>query len=146
MAVFKSMQLGGTPVVSKFEFDRNIMADFVLANRDGCPVERYDIVYGPIANDKVGMQIRKLKDGSIDKSEFLNRLKYMKGITYQFFFGSEVAIEHLKRVFEFNTNISLKNSFNPLKGLFRLLPPSFIGHDARIAPSSTCGISLKNPL
>lgn len=115
MAVFKSMQLGGTPVVSKFEFDRNIMADsslkikvftdyseewadFVLANRDGCPVERYDIVYGPIANDKVGMQIRKLKDGSIDKSEFLNRLKYMKGITYQFFFGSEVAIEHLKKV------------------------------------------------
>lgn len=115
MAVFKSMQLGGTPVVSKFEFDRNVMAgsdlkikvfndyseewaDFVLANRDGCPVERYDIVYGPIANDKVGMQIRKLKDGSIDKSEFLNRLKYMKGITYQFFFGSEVAIEHLKKI------------------------------------------------
>lgn len=115
MAVFKSMQLGGTPVVSKFEFDRNIMADsslkikvftdyseewadFVLANRDGCPVERYDIVYGPIANDKVGMQIRKLKDGSIDKAEFLNRLKYMKGITYQFFFGSEVAIEHLKKI------------------------------------------------
>lgn len=115
MAVFKSMQLGGTPVVSKFEFDRNIMADsslkikvftdyseewadFVLANRDGCPVERYDIVYGPIANDKVGMQIRKLKDGSIDKSEFLNRLKYMKGITYQFFFGSEVAIEQLKKI------------------------------------------------
>lgn len=115
MAVFKSMQLGGTPVVSKFEFDRNIMADsslkikvftdyseewadFALANRDGCPVERYDIVYGPIANDKVGMQIRKLKDGSIDKSEFLNRLKYMKGITYQFFFGSEVAIEQLKKI------------------------------------------------
>lgn len=115
MAVFKSMQLGGTPVVSKFEFDRNVMAgsdlkikvfndyseewaDFVLANRDGCPVERYDIVYGPIANDKVGMQIRKLKDGSIDKSEFLNRLKYMKGITYQFFFGSEVAIEQLKKI------------------------------------------------
>lgn len=115
MAVFKSMQLGGTPVVSKFEFDRNIMADsslkikvftdyseewadFVLANRDGCPVERYDIVYRPIANDKVGMQIRKLKDGSIDKSEFLNRLKYMKGITYQFFFGSEVAIEQLKKI------------------------------------------------
>lgn len=115
MAVFKSMQLGGTPVVSKFEFNSNVMADsslkikvfndyseewadFVLANRDGCPVERYDIVYGPIANDKVGMQIRKLKDGSIDKSEFLNRLKYMKGITYQFFFGSEVAIEHLKKI------------------------------------------------
>ena len=38
------------------------------------------------------------------------------------------------------------NSFHPLKGLFRLLPPSLIGHDARIAPSSACGISLKKPL
>ena len=58
-------------------------------------VEQYDIVYGPIANDKVGLQIRKLKDGSIDKTEFLNRLKYMKGITFQYYFGTEEAIKHL---------------------------------------------------
>lgn len=115
MAVFKSMQLGGEPVVSKFEFDDAVMntqllqvkvfrdyseewADFVFANREGNPVKQYDIVYGPIANDKIGLQIRKLKDGSIDKTEFLNRLKYMKGITYQFFFGSKAAIEYLKKV------------------------------------------------
>lgn len=115
MAVFKSMQLGGEPVVSKFEFDDAVMntqllqvkvfrdyseewADFVFANREGNPVKQYDIVYGPIANDKIGVQIRKLKDGSIDKAEFLNRLKYMKGITYQFFFGSMAAIEYLKKV------------------------------------------------
>lgn len=112
MAVFKSMQLGGEPIISKFEFDEAIMngdalrvkvfenyseewADFVYANREGNEVEQYDIVYGPIANDKVGLQIRKLKDGSIDKAEFMNRLKYMKGITFQFFFGSEEAIKHL---------------------------------------------------
>ncbi len=114
MAVFKSMQLGGTPTVSKFEFDETIMtsnllktrifedyseewADFVLANREGKTIERFDIVYGPIANDKVGLQIRKLKDGSIDKKEFLNRLKYMKGITFQYYFGSEEALKHLKK-------------------------------------------------
>lgn len=114
MAVFKSMQLGGTPTVSKFEFDETIMtsnllktrifedyseewADFVLANREGRTIERFDIVYGPIANDKVGLQIRKLKDGSIDKKEFLNRLKYMKGITFQYYFGSEEALKHLKK-------------------------------------------------
>lgn len=83
MAVFKSMQLGGAPVVTKFEFDEAIIkdkslrikifdayseewADFVFANRDGRPVEKYDIVYGPIANDRVGIQIRRLKDGNID--------------------------------------------------------------------------------
>lgn len=114
MAVFKSMQLGGTPTVSKFEFDETIMtsnllkirifedyseewADFVLANREGRTIERFDIVYGPIANDKVGLQIRKLKDGSIDKKEFLNRLKYMKGITFQYYFGSEEALKHLRK-------------------------------------------------
>lgn len=78
MAVFKSMQLGGTPVVSKFEFDRNAMAgsdlkikvfndyseewaDFVLANRDGCPVERYDIVYGPSPMIRLGCKFVSLK-------------------------------------------------------------------------------------
>lgn len=115
MAVFKTTLLGGEPRISKFEFDEAIMnsahlrvkifkdysvewADFVFANREGKKVDRYDIVYGPIANDKVGLQIRKLKDGNIDKTEFLNRLKYMKGITFQFFFGSEAAVKHLIRL------------------------------------------------
>ena len=115
MAEFKAMQLGGDPLISRFEFDDTIMpdtslkvlrfeeyseewADFVLKNRDGVATEKYDIVYGPIANDKVGLQIRKLKDGSIDKKEFLNRLKYMKGITFQYFFGSKNAISHLKKI------------------------------------------------
>lgn len=73
-------------------------ADFVFANRKGQEVELYDIVYGPIANDKVGLQIRKLKDGSIDKAEFLNRLKYMKGVTYQYYFGTEKSIQYLKKL------------------------------------------------
>ncbi len=115
MAIFKSTHLGGDPIVSEFVFDETIMldsslrvkvfkgyseewADFVLANRDGTVTEHYDIVYGPIANDKIGLQIRKLKDGSINKSEFLNRIKYMKGITYQFYFGTENSLKHLKKV------------------------------------------------
>lgn len=115
MAQLKALTFGGKPFVSKFEFDTSLMhnsdlrikifkeyseewADFVFANREGTDVEHYDIVYGPIANDKVGLQIRKLKDGSIDKKEFLNRLKYMKGITFQYYFGTERAIKHLKRL------------------------------------------------
>lgn len=115
MAQLKALTFGGKPFVSKFEFETSLMhnsdlrikifkeyseewADFVFANREGTDVEHYDIVYGPIANDKVGLQIRKLKDGSIDKTEFLNRLKYMKGITFQYYFGTERAIKHLKRL------------------------------------------------
>lgn len=113
MARFKSLTLGGEPIVSKFEFDEQVLcnsllnvkifkeyseewADFVFANREGEITDNYDIVYGPIANDKVGLQIRKLKDGSIDKQEFLFRLKYMKGITYQYFFGTQTAVSYLK--------------------------------------------------
>ena len=112
MANFKSALLGGEPIVTKFEFNELMVqssdlrikiftdyseewADFVFANREGNDVELYDIVYGPIANDMEAMQIRKLKDGSIDKAEFLNRLKYMKGITYQYYFGTEKSIQYL---------------------------------------------------
>ena len=115
MAAFKTSLLGGEPVVTKFEFDESAMqnpglrvkifkdyseewADFVFANREGNEVEQFDVVYGPIANDKIGLQIRKLKDGSIDKAEFLNRLKYMKGVTYQYFFGTETAIKYLTSI------------------------------------------------
>ncbi|NCE73050.1 DUF3990 domain-containing protein [Odoribacter sp. Z80] len=115
MATFKSLLLGGKPVVTKFEFDDAVMhdsvlrikvfdnyseewADFVFANREGNDAGQYDIVYGPIANDKIGLQIRKLKDGSIDKAEFLNRLKYMKGITFQYFFGTETAVKYLTKL------------------------------------------------
>ena len=114
MANFKSILLGGDPVVTEFEFDESVMvnstlrvkvfedyteeqADFVFANREGEFAEQYDIIYGPIADDRIGLQIRKLKDGNIDKEEFLNRLKYIKGVTYQYFFGTEAAIKYLKR-------------------------------------------------
>lgn len=115
MANFKSTLLGGEATITKFEFDISAIqnpnlrikifneysaewADFVFANREGCEGEQFDIVYGPIANDKVGLQIRKLKDGSIDKTEFLNRLKYMKGITYQYYFGTERSIQYLTKI------------------------------------------------
>lgn len=115
MANFKSTLLGGEATITKFEFDISAIqnpnlrikifneysaewADFVFANREGGEGEQFDIVYGPIANDKVGLQIRKLKDGSIDKAEFLNRLKYMKGITYQYYFGTERSIQYLTKI------------------------------------------------
>lgn len=114
MAEFKATLFGGGPIVTVFECDLEALynsplrikhsdhysedwADFVLFNRENEAAEQYDFVYGPIANDKVGLQIRKLKDGSIDKAEFLHRLKYMHGITFQYFFGTDTAIKFLKK-------------------------------------------------
>lgn len=117
MAVFKSLQYGGNPVVLKFEFDENLLnqdlsfleftkyskewADFILKNRmneNETNIHQYDVVYGPIANDKIGVQIRNLIEQNIDMDVFLERLKYVQGITFQYFFGTEKAISKLVRI------------------------------------------------
>lgn len=114
MANFKTSLLGGNPVVTKFEFDENFLtnksfnvlrfaeyskewAQFVLKNRNQKDsTETYDIVIGPIANDKVGAQIRHLMEGDIDFEAFIEKLKYMKGITFQYFFGTQNAVNVLQ--------------------------------------------------
>lgn len=118
MAKFKARLLGGEVVVQSYEFDENHLHDgslnyiqfdgyskewatFILSNRQNRTsqnIHSYDVIYGPIANDKVGAQIRNVLEQNIDMNTFLRRLKYYKGITYQYFFGSEKAIQLLKRV------------------------------------------------
>lgn len=110
--------LGGSPTVSAFEFDESILtlgelkvkvfegyseewARFVYANRENfsdTPLHDYDVVYGPIANDKIGAQIRAFKGGNITLEELLQRIKYIKGITFQYFFGTEAAIKTLHKI------------------------------------------------
>ena len=109
---------GGTPCVSAFEFDEKQLsssemkvlvfdsyseewADFVFANRrhQKPPFQHdYDIVFGPIANDKVGEQVALLKGGYITKERFFRKLKLMKGITFQYAFCSELSIGKLKKL------------------------------------------------
>lgn len=117
-AVFKSIQLNGTPKVYEFEFNECMLennelsvkrfdkyteewAEFIFANRKNLSaqnIHNYDIVIGPIANDKVGAQIRNYVEGNISFELFMERLKYMKGITFQYFFGTEKAIKYLKSI------------------------------------------------
>jgi hypothetical protein len=109
---------GGEMVVSTFEFDENAAreaglnikdfgtyskewADFVLANRKNdtrTQIHDFDIVHGPIANDDVGFQIRRLLAGMITIETFLEELKYKEGITYQYFFATERSVQFLKKL------------------------------------------------
>ena len=118
MADYKAMQIDGSPIVNAFEFDEKKLedaslkvkifreydgewADFIFANRNNPAfgnVHDYDIVIGPIANDRVGIQIRKYMEQEIDLPTFIDRLKYMKGMTLQYYFGTERAIKLLKKV------------------------------------------------
>lgn len=92
MAVFKSLQYGSKPIILKYDFDENFLkrelsflkftkyskewADFILRNRmneNDANIHQYDVVYGPIANDKIGVQIRNLIEQNIDMDVFLER-------------------------------------------------------------------------
>lgn len=116
MAQFKAELLGGVPLITKFEFNESILkgnklkvlsfseyskewAEFVFENRnqeDQSFMHEYDIVIGPIANDRVGIQIRRFIEGDISFETFLEKLKFMKDITFQYYFGTQKAIETLK--------------------------------------------------
>ena len=52
----------------------------------------------PIAHDKVGVQIRNFMEGNIDFDTFLKKLAFMKGITFQYFFGTQRAIDLLEKI------------------------------------------------
>lgn len=106
----------GFPTVLTYEVDEQQMnqlnvlrfdaytfewAQFILMNRRNDtdkPMHDYDIVYGPIANDKVGVQLWKFENQMIDLETFTRNLHRMEGITFQYFFGTERAIKLLKKL------------------------------------------------
>ena len=118
MGEFKALTEGGTPVLNTYLFDEQVLtsgelrvlifegytrewADFIFLNRNNRgidPTHDYDIVYGPIANDRVGVQIGKYEAGDITLDQFLQNLKYMKGITFQYYFGTVRAISKLTKI------------------------------------------------
>ena len=61
-------------------------------------IHDYDIVIGPIANDRVGVQLWKYENQLIDLPTLVCKLKYMNGLTIQYFFGTEKALSILKRI------------------------------------------------
>lgn len=119
MAKQKTLQLmQGTPCVSEFDFDESLLrskelkvksfndysidwARFVLENRDikhQHPTHHYDIVYGPIADDGVTFQLRRYQSGAITIEELVKELQYAKGITFQYFFGTSLALSKLTKL------------------------------------------------
>ena len=117
LAEQRALFFGGEPVVNTYNFDEIALksdslrvkifeeytadwAKFVVDNRFNptqVPIHDYDIVYGPIANDKVGVQIELFTDNLIDIDTLVQRLKYLPGITFQYYFGTERAIALLHK-------------------------------------------------
>lgn len=108
----------GKPTLSCFEFNEdeainiglNIKifpdyseewAEFVVMNRKNdsdTPAHPYDIVTGPIADDTVGVQIRRFIMGYLSASALVKELRFRGDHSIQYFFGSPKAIKLLKRI------------------------------------------------
>lgn len=117
MAEAKVVQFGGDKSITVFEFAECYMTDnkfdvkifteyskewaeFVFNNRDENQsyTHSYDIVYGPIADDYIGLQIRDFKRKNITFGQFLHNIKYHKGVTFQYAFCTQRAVEQLIRI------------------------------------------------
>lgn len=108
----------GEPTLSCFEFDEdeaaknglNIKvfsdyseewAEFVVMNRKNnsdVPAHPYDIVIGPIADDTVGVQIRRFTMGYLSASALVEELRFKGDHAVQYFFGTPKAVEFIKRI------------------------------------------------
>ena len=83
------------------QFDSYTMgwARFVLMNRKNrtrTQVHNYDIVIGPIADDVIGYQIRRVEEGIITEEQFLEEIKYHT-VSIQYMFAKDMAIQLLQR-------------------------------------------------
>ena len=83
-------------------FDRYTLewSRFVLQNRKNrtrIQIHDYDIVIGPIADDVVGYQIRRVEEGIISEEQFLEEIKFHM-VTIQYLFATEKSIKLLQRL------------------------------------------------
>lgn len=119
MAIRSSKFLNeGEPTLSCFEFDENKAkalglkikvfsdyseewAEFIVMNRKNdsdSPAHPYDIVIGPIADDTVGVQIRRFTMGYLSAAALVAELKFKGDHAVQYFFGTPRAIALLKHI------------------------------------------------
>lgn len=67
-------------------------------NDSDIPAHSYDIVIGPIADDTVGVQIRRYMMGYLSAAALVEELKFKGNHAVQYFFGTHCAIEILKHI------------------------------------------------
>ena len=73
-------------------------AEFVMANRTKRGFTHdYDIVYGPVANDRVYLQFSLYESGAIGVDTLINELKTYK-LVDQYLFHTEKALKSLKYI------------------------------------------------
>ncbi|MDR1181428.1 MAG: DUF3990 domain-containing protein [Bacteroidales bacterium] len=76
--------------------------DFIVMNRNRnlpVPAHDYDIVEGPVADDKVTQRIRFYLEGAVSKEAFLEELKFFKH-THQICFCTRRSLQALELIYK----------------------------------------------
>lgn len=103
----------GTSIVSVYDFDERGLQelrtlsfdsaneewlDFVSKNRNGAAIpEKYDLIYGPVADDDIFRTFALYSSGVLTKEQTLEALK-IKNLFNQYVFSTEKALSFLKFV------------------------------------------------
>lgn len=69
---------------------------FIIRNREGLPVDDYDVIIGGVANDIVFNTIELFQNGLISEEETLGRLKYEKPNWQMCIRNQEILDKYLK--------------------------------------------------
>lgn len=83
--------------VIHFEVADEKWLDFICDNRSGKPTGNYDIVIGPVADDRVYRVVVEYENGDLDKETALKKLK-TEELCDQILFHTEKALEYLKYI------------------------------------------------
>lgn len=108
----------GSPTITSFSFDDSLLfsddlkvklfpdqpnvewARFVDANRHASETgftHTYDIVVGPVVDDRVAFQLERFHEQMIDDETLARELTF-KELNRQYYFGTEKAIAKLKKI------------------------------------------------
>lgn len=75
-------------------------AEFIVENRKNqteAPIHDFDIVIGPIADDSVGVQVRRFILGYLPVERLVEELKFHGNHAVQYFFANEKALNYLRK-------------------------------------------------
>lgn len=83
-------------VIIHFDESNGEWLDFVCANRSGCATAKpYDIVIGPVANDKVYAVVQFYENGVSNKEDAIKRLK-VEELFNQILFHTEKSLAYCR--------------------------------------------------
>lgn len=94
---FDEEQASSTLTVIRFDRADEKWLDFICANRNGKDTGNYDIVIGPVADDKVYRVVVEYENGDVDKETALKSLK-TEALCDQILFHTEKSLAYLKYV------------------------------------------------